>query len=649
MMSKQLKDSLAAGDIRIGIMLSEIYVPNVTRILAKCGYDFILIDCEHGYFDMTQVANLVSVARGAEIPVLIRVTQPSRTVITKLLDLGANGILLSDVAGKEEAQRLVKICKYAPEGNRGLSTFRAHTDYCKGKLTDVMRTANDSMIVICQIESPDTVENIDDITAIPGVDGVLIGPNDLSQHMGITGQYDHPRMHSAIEKVAQSARKNGKWSGIITANDHLLSYGTAQGMTCFSVGSELNAIYDGGVKQLQKAEKTIGNIHTSVKNGFQITDALLARGGEVPFVNHQPLPRYALKDQDYGMTIGVAVTQKNTLYVCWVGGGDNSKAYFLVSRSTDGGKTFSEPIMVIDPHRDDLPCDRCTIVGTLFCDPQNRLWLFFNQNLLHYDGRSTDWYIRCDDPDAEQPVWSEPTYIWHGETLNKPIVKADGEWLLPISLWQRYHITPPLADCWKELDAYRMANIFSSRDAGQTWERKSGVNFPDSRFDEHMFVELSDGRLWMMARIRDGLMECFSEDGGATWTEPVRARIQSVSARFHLRRLKSGHILVIKHGPIPERAAERREQLTAFLSEDDGRTFPYSLMLDERFEISYPDADQAADGSLYITYDRNRAVDGEILLAHITEDDIRHGTLVSEGSFLKKIAIAPGKAPGKMA
>ena len=256
-MDAALKKSLKAGEVKVGIMLSELYVPNVTRILAKCGYDFILVDCEHGYFDMTQVANLISVARGAEIPVLIRVTQPSRTCVTKYLDMGANGILLSDVGGTEEAKKLVDLCKYAPEGKRGLSTFRAHTDYSKGKLADVMQTANDGIIVVCQIESPEAVKEINGITGIEGIDGVLIGPNDLSQHMGIPGDYAHPLMHRAIEKVAESARTNGKWSGIITANGHLLSYAARQGMTCYSVGSELNAIYDGGIAQLDTAKDTI--------------------------------------------------------------------------------------------------------------------------------------------------------------------------------------------------------------------------------------------------------------------------------------------------------------------------------------------------------------------------------------------------------
>lgn len=257
MNTETLRSKLKNGETAIGIMLSEIYVPNMVRLLACCGYDFILIDCEHGYFDMTQVAHLVAVADGANVPVIIRVTQPSRTNITKYLDMGAHGILLSDVNSRADAERLASLCRYAPEGNRGISTFRAHTGYSSGDVAQIMRDANDRVIVICQIESPETVDNIDEITSIPGVDGVMIGPNDLSQHMGIFGEYKHPHMVHAMESVAASAKKNGKWSGVITANKDLLEMGCDFGMTCFSVGSELNALYNGACQSFKSTRELL--------------------------------------------------------------------------------------------------------------------------------------------------------------------------------------------------------------------------------------------------------------------------------------------------------------------------------------------------------------------------------------------------------
>ena len=373
-------------------------------------------------------------------------------------------------------------------------------------------------------------------------------------------------------------------------------------------------------------------------------EKILALGAQTPRIHCAPPARYAMREQDYGMTIGVAVTRGGRLFACWVGGGDNPKAYFLLSYSDDAGMTWSEPCLAIDPHDPSLPYSRCTIVGTLWVDPLNRLWLFFNQTLEHFDGKSSNWYIRLDRPEEETLSWSQPRYLSYGCTLNKPIVCQNGDWLLPVSLWQRYHISEPFRDCYHELDGERMAHIFASRDQGQTWERRGGAFFPDSAFDEHMLVELRDGRLWMLGRTRThGLYETHSRDGGATWDAPERAFVQSVSARFHLRRLQSGRLLLIKHGEMVEKAAENRSQLTAFLSEDDGAHWSRGFVLDERFGVSYPDSDQACDGTLYITYDRNRATDGEILLARLREEDILAGRLVTEGAFVKRVIRKPGK------
>ena len=249
-MNDLLKQRLGRGEMALGIMLSEIYVPNITRLLAGCGYDFLLVDCEHGYFDMTQVANLIAVAEGVRLPVIVRVTQPSRTHVTKYLDMGAQGILLSNVEDRQEAERLVALCKYAPQGDRGVSTFRAHTGYSSDDASGIMRRANDCVMVICQIESPQAVAQIDGITSIAGVDGVLVGPNDLSQHMGLFGQYAHPRMTDALRGVARSARRQNKWSGIITGDMELVKTCRELGMSYFSAGSELSVLHNGAVAQL---------------------------------------------------------------------------------------------------------------------------------------------------------------------------------------------------------------------------------------------------------------------------------------------------------------------------------------------------------------------------------------------------------------
>jgi hypothetical protein len=137
-----------------------------------------------------------------------------------------------------------------------------------------------------------------------------------------------------------------------------------------------------------------------------------------------------------------------------------------------------------------------------------------------------------------------------------------------------------------------------------------------------MIVERTDGTLWMLARTAKGIMQSESPDGGRTWSEPSFPEgIRHPVARFHVRRLASGRILMVKHGETID-AHQGRSKLTAWLSEDEGETWKGGLMLDERTGISYPDGFQAPDGTIYISYDRNRATDGEILLARFTEADV---------------------------
>lgn len=352
---------------------------------------------------------------------------------------------------------------------------------------------------------------------------------------------------------------------------------------------------------------------------------------------------------DYGMTIGLERTRSGRLWACWVGGADGEEGFFVLASSDDDGATWSAPRLVIDPHDAALGVARRTLVGALWTDPHGRLWLFFDQSLGYFDGRGGVWSIRCDDPDGEHPTWSEPRRIWHGATLNKPIIARDGTWLLPISLWGRCHIWGRFDGCFPELDPLRGAHVFASRDEGETWEDRGFVALPFPQFDEHQLIERRDGSLWLTGRTAKGMYESSSPDGGRTWSAPAPSAIRQVvqpatwcvhggnSSRHHLSRLRSGRLLLIKHGAAIDVAPGLRSHLCAFLSEDDGLTWRGSLMLDERQEVSYPDATQAADGTIYASWDRNRATDGEILLGRFTEDDILAGTLIAPGSRLRSL------------
>ncbi|MBT3290046.1 MAG: exo-alpha-sialidase [Victivallales bacterium] len=362
-----------------------------------------------------------------------------------------------------------------------------------------------------------------------------------------------------------------------------------------------------------------------------------------PKLNTSPLPKYDYDQLDYGMTIGIERTPKGRIWAAWVGGDDGPRAFMVAATSDDDGETWSKPRLAIDCQSPGMPIPRSVIVGNLWTDPTGRLWFFFDQTMNHFDGRGGLWAAICEDPDADMPNWSAPRRLWHGAALNKPTVLASGEWMLPAYLLQHSTGIGPFRGIFPELDPYRGVNLLVSKDQGANWERRACVPFPNPDWHEPMIVERQDGTLWMLGRTSKGIAETVSADAGHTWSEPTYPTgIRHPNARFHLRRLASGRILLVKHGASVD-AHEGRSKLTAWLSEDDGKTWQGGLMLDERKGISYPDGFQTPDGTIYISYDRNRATDGEILLGRFTEADILAGRLVDPKSKLKALICRPLK------
>lgn len=273
----------------------------------------------------------------------------------------------------------------------------------------------------------------------------------------------------------------------------------------------------------------------------------------------------------------------------------------------------------------------------LWIDPLGRLWFIFNV----MPGEQVMASI-CEDPDAEELRWSEPRQIGRGIMMNKPIVLSTGEWMFPIAIWQ--------LDIYNEFrkselreDDVAGSYVYKTSDCGKTFQRLGMANIRKRSFDEHMVYEQENGVLKMLVRTTYGIGAAYSYDRGKNWSNGENSGLGGPCSRFYISRLKSGRLLLINHHNF-----KGRNNLTAFLSEDDGKTWPYSLLLDERKQVSYPDAMEAEDGFIYITYDRERgcfknnmaevyADAREILTCKLTEADIMAGKLVTEGAFLKNV------------
>ncbi len=233
-----LKQRLRNGEQVLGTMVATFASPDIGKILKGCGFDFFIIDCEHGSFTTREVANIIAVARGAQISALVRIPEMRREHALKFMEMGASGLLLPNTETAEQARMLVDCAKYAPLGHRGVSLSRPHTDFARVSGAEYMPRANDETLLMCQIESRRGVENIEAILAVEGIDVGFIGPNDMTQDYGILGQFEHPDIVTAFERVIAAARANGKWSGAHFGSAAPLAPWLSRGMQINMCGSD---------------------------------------------------------------------------------------------------------------------------------------------------------------------------------------------------------------------------------------------------------------------------------------------------------------------------------------------------------------------------------------------------------------------------
>jgi 2-keto-3-deoxy-L-rhamnonate aldolase RhmA len=255
-MGNDLKARLRKGERVLGTMVSIVDHPEIAKIIKLCGFDYFIVDCEHGNFDYTTVARIMTVAREAGICGMVRIPQPKREFILKYMDMGAGGLLLPNTETVEQAQALVEHAKYAPLGNRGVQLFRGHTGFEKiANPVEYMKKANDETLLLIQIESVAGVKNIDQLVAVNGIDAAFLGPNDLSQSMGIMNQFDHPDFVAALDKILAAAKKSQKFCGAHFAATSALAPWIAKGMTLNLWANETVMMMNGAKEGLAVLKK----------------------------------------------------------------------------------------------------------------------------------------------------------------------------------------------------------------------------------------------------------------------------------------------------------------------------------------------------------------------------------------------------------
>jgi len=255
----RVKKDLKAGQVCIGSMVSSFRTPQIAQIYAVQGWDYLIMDTEHSFFDYSGLADIFSLARTEEIVPLVRVTVATYPYLARSLDVGALGVICPHVDTPEEVRHIIDSCLYAPLGVRGLSMSNIHLAHRRVTQKEYVEWANANTLIVIQPETQKALDNIEKLVSIPGVDAVMIGPHDLSLSLGIVGQLKHPKMAEAYEKVIAACCKYGVAPGIhLTEIDQAKEW-LSKGMRFFTFQNDIRMLMDSGNASATQLRQFIAN------------------------------------------------------------------------------------------------------------------------------------------------------------------------------------------------------------------------------------------------------------------------------------------------------------------------------------------------------------------------------------------------------
>ena len=248
-MKNTAREKLLRGERTVGCFL-EIASPTAAECLALAGFDYIIVDTEHGAGDPQSALDLIRCAKLYGTTPFARVQEISRAPILKMLDAGAMGLIIPQLNSVEEAEAVWRYGKYAPLGERGVSgsagTGFWQEDYARHGLPALFETANRETMLIPQCESLGCLEHLEEIVAMPGIDGIFVGPFDLSTAMGIPGQFEHPDFLAALRRIRAVCRAAGKPTLIYAADPESARADLAMGYDSITYSMDAGLLIEAG-------------------------------------------------------------------------------------------------------------------------------------------------------------------------------------------------------------------------------------------------------------------------------------------------------------------------------------------------------------------------------------------------------------------
>lgn len=206
--TNQTKIALQQGHTVLGTMLSEVRSVGIIQVLKNCGFDFVIIDNEHGPFNIETIADLSQMCQLIGVTPIVRVPDLLYPHLAQSLDVGAQAIMLPRITSPDQVHSAIDMIKYPPMGSRGNAMNRAHSKFMGGDVPQFLEATNEMTMLVAQIETQSALESVDEIAAIEGVDVIFIGPNDLAISLGVAGQFTSPTLMDACQRVIDAGKRH---------------------------------------------------------------------------------------------------------------------------------------------------------------------------------------------------------------------------------------------------------------------------------------------------------------------------------------------------------------------------------------------------------------------------------------------------------
>jgi len=217
--------------------------PGIIETIGYAGFDFVILDLEHGPNSVETAQNLIRAAQVSGIFPIVRVKEKNDSVIQEALDIGAAGIQVPQISNKEDAEHLVKVARFAPEGMRGVCRFVRAANYSSMDKFEYFKATNEALIII-HLEGQEAVKNLDDLLAVKGIDIMFIGPYDLSQSLGLSGQVDHPLVEEKMKEIISKCNSKGVCVGTFVDNVNNAKKWREAGVRYISYSVDVGLLYE---------------------------------------------------------------------------------------------------------------------------------------------------------------------------------------------------------------------------------------------------------------------------------------------------------------------------------------------------------------------------------------------------------------------